>query len=799
MSIVQGLLEPAGLAGLAAGIVIASVPVIIGIISCERLRAGLKRKQQEFALTLRRNQLIVEASGEGVLELDRDGRVRYANPAAAKQLGYTVNELLGLDYRVLINGGEDTETTPDPVRRVRYTTDIARGVGALLQRKDGQFRPVEYKVVPVTEEGAATGTVVTFNDVSERVRLDTMLRDTQIVAKIGGWEWDFVNGKVHLTEAAFSLVDQTPRSSLTRQEVEALWHPDDRPMLLNAARSVRDSGRMTEIELRAINVRGRELWVRVIMKAERRKGNTVRLYGTAQDVTERVLAERQLRQTRDFYEFTLDSMPTLVRHFDRQGRVTYANKAALDVQKMSREQMLGMHLVDLVPPGERARAGERLERVLRGESLTFAHAHSFGEETREWQVQLVPDVAHGTEIRGLFAILHDVTELKRLESRLLQAQKMEAVGQLTGGIAHDFNNLLGVVLGNLQLLERSLADTPSLARKVRTAMRAAIRGADLTRRLLTFARRQILDTAVVDLNRKVRALIDLVQRTLGVSIEVRIVLAADLWHTRVDASQLENAILNLAINARDAMPQGGHLTVETRNVHSRELSNVLGLKDGEYVSISVSDTGCGIAPENLPRVFEPFYTTKEFGKGSGLGLAMVHGFAEQAGGAATIESEVGRGTKITMLLPRCAGEDTEVRDDTVVNRVLLGGSETILVVEDDPDLRETVVAELGQLGYKTLEAHNAETALAILSGTETVDLLFTDVMMPGGTLGPQLAQRARELRPSIDVLFTTGYAENSVLAVGTALPASEVIAKPYRSEDLAMRIRYLLDREARVA
>jgi CheY-like chemotaxis protein len=378
---------------------------------------------------------------------------------------------------------------------------------------------------------------------------------------------------------------------------------------------------------------------------------------------------------------------------------------------------------------------------------------------------------------------------------------MVAIGQLTGGIAHDFNNLLGVVIGNLQLLERSVAETPALSRKVHTAMRAAVRGADLTRRLLAFARREILDPTVLDLNRQLSGLSELMQRTLGDSIEVRMDQAPQLWHTLADAGQFENAILNLAINARDAMPQGGRLTVRTENTTLDAVfcGDHPQIEPGEFVSISVSDTGVGIEQEVLQRVFEPFFTTKESGKGSGLGLAMVHGFAEQTGGVATIESIPGAGTTVRILLPRCHEEHLDYVD-TIVTKIAPGGTETILVVEDDADLRETVATALGQLGYRTLVAANAAAALRILSsGNETIDLLFTDVMMPGGMLGPALAKRARELRPTIGVLLTTGYAENAVLAGTVELTSADIIIKPYRNEDLAMRIRHVLDREVHVA
>jgi CheY-like chemotaxis protein len=305
---------------------------------------------------------------------------------------------------------------------------------------------------------------------------------------------------------------------------------------------------------------------------------------------------------------------------------------------------------------------------------------------------------------------------------------------------------------------------------------------------------------VIDTARQLTGLADLMQRTLGDTIEVRMQLSPAVWRTRVDPGQLENAILNLAINARDAMPQGGKLTVQTSNLRADTefcaAHPPLGL--GDYVCIAVTDTGCGIAPEILQRVFEPFFTTKESGKGSGLGLAMVHSLAEQAGGVATIESEVGKGTTVRLLLPRC-DEEQASREDTIIDKIAPRGNETILVVEDDADLRDTVVTSLSQLGYRALPAANAEAALRLLAGPDRVDLLFTDVMMPGGTLGPALAKRARELRPNLEVLYTTGYAEQSVLGSGAGVGPSDVIQKPYRNEDLAVRIRGLLDREKRVA
>jgi PAS domain S-box-containing protein len=799
MNVLDGLLG-GNLVSLAVGVALGLVPGMIALALLGKLRSRLRRRHAQLTAANRRNQSIVEGSGEGVLELDNVGHVRYANPAAAKMLGYETEELSGLDYRVLINTQEDGDSRTDPVRRVRYTTDIMRGVGALLRRKNGTFRPVEYKILPVTEEGASVGTVLVFRDIGERVRLDNLLKDMQATAKIGGWEYDVTSKQLHWTEALYAIHDLPVGHTIDPEAHRAFFHPEDRLKMQSAERMAIDAGLPSDLLLRMTSARGRSLWVRSIVKAERRGGNTVRLHGTIQDVTDLVSAERKLRETRDFFELTLNAVPTPVTYVNASMIVTYVNRALEEWVAQPADAVLGRPLRDNISDEQFAEVDPLIRKVMAGEFVRVTQSGVRNGRHREWQNHFVPQIGPNGEVLGFFSIVYDLTEQKRLEARLMQAQKMEAIGQLTGGIAHDFNNLLGVVIGNLQLLDRSVAETPTLARKVHTAMRAAARGADLTRRLLAFARRQILEPAVLDLNRQLSGLSELVQRTIGESIEVRMIQAHDLWHTSADPGQFENAILNLAINARDAMPQGGRLTVRTQNVSldAKFCSEFPSIEPGDFVAISVNDNGVGIEAEVLKRAFEPFFTTKESGKGSGLGLAMVHSFAEQAGGIATIESTVDVGTTVTVFLPRSQEEQSD-REDTIVTRAAPGGTETILVVEDDADLRDTVVTALTQLGYRALAAANGAAAVRILAGSERIDLLFTDVMMPGGMLGPALAKRARELRPDIDVLFTTGYADNAVLAGTAGLTSSDVIHKPYRNEDLAMRIRHVLDREARVA
>lgn len=388
----------------------------------------------------------------------------------------------------------------------------------------------------------------------------------------------------------------------------------------------------------------------------------------------------------------------------------------------------------------------------------------------------------------------EITERRKAEARLLHSQKMEAIGKLTGGVAHDFNNLLQVVSGNLQLIARDVAGHPRAEERVANAMAGVARGARLAAQLLAFGRRQALDPRVVNIARLLQGMEDLLHRALGEAVEVEVVTAAGLWTTFIDPAQLENAVLNLAINARDAMKGSGRLTIELANMHL-DAGYVDALEDvapGQYVMLAVSDTGRGMRPEVLERVFEPFFTTKPEGKGSGLGLPMVYGFVKQSGGHVRVYSEPGQGTTVRLYLPRAMqAEDVEVRP--LAAGPVTGGSETVLVVEDDAEVRAVVVELLADLGYRVLRAGDAQAALSVIESGIPIDLLFTDVVMRGPLKSPELARQARQRLPGIAVLFTSGYTENSIIHGGRLDPGVELISKPYTREALARRLRQLLD------
>ena len=383
-------------------------------------------------------------------------------------------------------------------------------------------------------------------------------------------------------------------------------------------------------------------------------------------------------------------------------------------------------------------------------------------------------------------------ELERTHEQLQQSQKLEAIGKLTGGVAHDFNNILQVIISNLQMVQMELSGDHPCQRRVEAAAYAADRGAKLSSQLLAFARRQPLQPKATNLGRVVRDMDELLRRALGESIDIETVVSAGLWITSVDVHQLENAILNIAINSRDAMNGEGKLTLELGNVmlDDNYVSSEIDVPAGQYVMLAISDTGSGMSQETMARAFEPFFTTKREGEGTGLGLSMVFGFVKQSNGHIRIYSEVGSGTTVKIYLPRCDQAEDVVSE--VVARPVVGGTETILVVEDDLIVQATAVDMLTELGYRVLKANDGESALIVLKSGIPVDLLFTDVVMPGPVRSPELARQAKQLLPNIEVLFTSGYTQNAIVHGGRLDPGVELISKPYRREDLARKIRHML-------
>ncbi len=512
------------------------------------------------------------------------------------------------------------------------------------------------------------------------------------------------------------------------------------------------------------------------------------------DLTKRIRAEQELKESEERYRNIFEFAPYAIYIQDGVHIVEANSEAARTYGHPSAAAMVGTRVIDLIHPDDRERFAERLERFWQGGSFTPIEERRVRRDGKEIQV-----VQTGTGIpwegkTAILAVNWDITLQKNNEEQLRQAQKMEAIGQLTAGVAHDFNNILTVIMGNCDLLEAKLGagDLQNDA-----ILRASKRGSDLTQRLLAFSRTQVLNPVAIDANSLIKQVASLLGRTLGEHVEIETVTAAGLWTCEADAAQLENALINLAINARDAMPDGGRLTIETSNARLDEdyAAQAIDVTPGQYVMLAVSDTGVGIPAANIPHVFEPFFSTKDVGAGSGLGLSMVYGFVKQSGGHVAVYSEEGEGTTIRLYLPRSL--EVEIRSAaTAVSDTPVARGETILVVEDDADVRALTLTMLRNLGYDVLEAGKGAEALALIVDDRPLDLLLTDIVLPDGMNGRELAHEFARLSPNTRTVYMSGYTENAIVHHGRLDQDVTLLQKPFRKSELARVVRRILDAES---
>lgn len=510
------------------------------------------------------------------------------------------------------------------------------------------------------------------------------------------------------------------------------------------------------------------------------------------EVEVRQQAQESLQQAQESLRTVIDSSPLAIFAEDRDGKVDLWNPSAERIFGIPSAQALGRSLSEILErePDELAVAIDEVQAGKQRQNIELPYRRPDGKNV-ELRLSMAPLRGRLGENPRVLYIADDVTEQRATERQLVQAQKMEAVGQLTGGIAHDFNNLLTVIIGNLELLDGPLAADPKASEVAAAALHASLRGAELTRQLLAFSHKQALQPREVDLNTIVSSTTKLLTRTLGETISVKLRLREELNRAVADPAQLESALANLSINARDAMPSGGVLTVETDNTYldvAYAAANP-GAIPGEYAMVAVSDTGTGIPPDILDRVFEPFFTTKEVGKGTGLGLSMVYGFARQSRGHVKIYSEVGHGTTVRLYLPCATGESASAAEPDIDEVLSETPKVRVLVVEDNVEVRNVVVRQLTEMGHRVQQAENGAKALAILREDQAIDLLFTDVVMPGGMTGLDLARQAKKLCPGLKVLLTSGFSNIGGRDQGDADTDLELLSKPYQRQQLARKIR----------
>jgi PAS domain S-box-containing protein len=683
------------------------------------------------------------------------------------------------------------------------------------------FLDLDYS--PVRDaDGTPVAALAMVRETTARVVTERRLRDSESrltfalkAGRLGEWTLEWATLTLDLSATCKANFGRAPDAPFTYEDLRDTVHPEDQARMRAAVDRTVTERADYDIDYRVVWPDGTVHWVSVqarpVVGAD---GALVRLVGVSREITERKRAEGALRALNESLEARVAertaerdrmwrlSLDLLLVVQAEGGGVLAANPAWERLLGWTEPELLGtpiqrlMHPEDL--PVARIHMGALREQgAVRQVDVRFRHK----DGRWRWISWSVVETAGAV----LAAVGRDVTAereareaLKAAESALRQSQKMEAVGQLTGGIAHDFNNLLQGIMGSLGLMRRRVESgrTQELERFITSAMNSAQRAAALTHRLLAYSRMQPLDPRPVEVNPLVASLEDLWHRTLGERMALTLSLSEGLWLTRCDANQLETALLNLVINARDAMPDGGRLTVETRNARwdGMDASGPRDLKPGEYVSVSVSDTGTGMTPEVLERAFDPFFTTKPLGQGTGLGLSMIYGFARQSEGGVALESAPGRGTTVRLYLPRHVGEGP-VEEAREGRRLVLAqeAGETVLVVEDETVIRALIVDVLRELGYRVLEAGTGPDALKVLRSARGVDLLVTDMGLPGLD-GREVATVARAEQPGLKVLFITGYAESAAGAAGFLAPGMTMLTKPFAMEALVERIQDMLQR-----
>lgn len=587
--------------------------------------------------------------------------------------------------------------------------------------------------------------------------------------------------KISMEEIAVNYEGYSPTGEMLSREQWPLLRAMHGDFCKNTAMVIRrkDTGASITVEVTTVPIATQDKSRKIIL--------------SLRDIEERM----QMDKARTRLVAIVESSEDAIIGKDLRGVVTDWNAGASKIFGYSSAEMIGQSVKVLLPPGREREEDDILSRISRGERVTYIETQRKRKDGVLIDVSLTisPIRDANGKIVGASKIARDISEKKQMERQLQQSQKMDAIGQLTGGIAHDFNNLLGIIMGNLDLLEGFTADNENALDQVRTAQRAATRGADLTRRLLAFARMEGLKPASTLLNSSIENLIALAKRALGPEIAIKTQLDESLPRVFVDAAGLESALLNLVVNARDAMPNGGSIAISTHLINLEETYlpvRMEELKTGWYACLSISDTGLGMSKNTLDRAFEPFFTTKPRDKGTGLGLSMVYGFAKQSGGTVRIYSEVGKGTTVSMYLP-LAETDQQQPKMAVENYALAQLKGTVLVVDDEADLLKIAAAYLSEMGLASLLAEDGASALETVQREITIDLMITDIVMPGGISGVELAQRVHELRPHIKIMYSSGFPADALAERRMSLANGPLLHKPYQRSEFQKIVRRIYD------
>ncbi len=748
----------------------------------------------------------IEQANDSIVITDRSGAIEFVNPAFERITGYTREEALGQNPRILKSGFHG-----DDFYRAMWETLEAGETwsGQIVnRRRDGSTFVEEASISPIRDEsGTPTAYVAVKRDVTDRqeaeadlARARRLLDEAQAISHVGGWEYDVPTGRITWTDEVYRIhgVDRTFDPTAVAGDLP-FYAPDDRPAVTDAFRRAVESGEPYDLEVQLDRADGRRVWVRTVGRPVLEDGAVARVTGDIADITDRKAAEAALRESERRFRLLFESLTAgfalheIVRDADGVAvdyRFLQVNPAFEALVGMPASALVGRSVLEVMPGTERSWI-ERYARVVEtGEAAEF---EDYARELdRSYHV-----VAYRPE-PGRFAVLvDDITDRRRAESQLQEAQKLEAIGRLAGGIAHDFNNLLTVIGGAAEILADETAADDARRPEVDTIREATDRAAALTRQLLAFGRRQVLVPTVVDIGGVLAELAPMLRRTLGEDIELRLAVAPDTDPVRVDRAQLERVIVNLAFNARDAMPEGGVLTLATaREVVSAATARLHpGSAPGAFTRLSVTDTGLGMPPDVILRIFEPFFTTRPDSGGTGLGLATVEGIVGQSGGWIDVESAPGSGTTFTIHLP-CTG-DAVATPESPATAPRPTARETVLFVEDDVQVRAITARMLRSLGYDVIEETSAEGALARgRTGLEGIEVLVTDVVMPGLS-GRHLSERLTRVRPGLRTLFVSGFSPDPQLEDRLRDPSAAFLAKPFTRDQLAGALHALVDDQPR--
>ncbi len=741
----------------------------------------------------------VESSNDAIVTKSLDGMITGWNPAAERLFGHTAAEAVGQHIDLIVPPTR-AEEVRDILRRVSWGETIENYETERLC-KDCSLVQVSLSISPIrTPSGTIIGVSKTARDITASRRTEHALRQ-QIEERRRIFETsqdlilvsDSKGLLVQVSPSATTILGYRPNEMIGHNATEFI-HDDDLDSTRAELRAARRGQRSRSFDARYVHKDGRIVTLSWMGAWSEPVG---RHFFVGRDMTESRLAQETLRESEQLARGIIDTALDAFVQIDENGSIRNWNSQAEKIFGWSHDEALGQKLSKLIIP-EIHRVGHAsgIARFLStGEGPILGRRieiEALRRDGREIKVELSVTALKRRDGFVFNGFIRDLTDKIAAEDRIRQAEKMEAVGQLTGGIAHDFNNILTVITGTIEILAEAVEKEPQLAAITRMIDEAASRGADLTQHLLAFARKQPLQPRETDVNRLIIDTAKLLRPTLGEQIEIESVFEDEACVATVDPSQLATAMLNLALNARDAMPNGGKLILETCMAFLDEnyAATHSDVRPGRYVLIAVSDTGTGIPAAILDKVFNPFFTSKGPGKGTGLGLSMVYGFVKQSAGHIMIYSEEGHGTTIKMYLP--PGTGTLSAAEGAITAAVAGGHETILVVEDDKLVRDYVLTQLHSLGYVTLDAANAAEALAIVGAGTPFDLLFTDVIMPGAMNGRQLADAVEKSRPGLKVLFTSGYTENAIIHHGRLDSGVLLLAKPYRKSDLATMIRKAL-------